>query len=103
LPAKITNRQGWAVDIYAAFEALRIQPTTANTCAVAAVLQKESTFHVEPAVPGLPAIARREIDARAASHGIPKVVVSAALRIPGPNGMRYGEGLEDTERDKIMR
>ena len=102
LPAKITNRQGWAVDIYAAFEALRIQPTTANTCAVVAVIEQESTFQVDPVVPGLPAIARREIDARAASHGIPKVVVSAALRIPGPNGMSYGERLEHVKTEKML-
>jgi len=102
LPAKITNRQGWAVDIYAAFEALRIQPTTANTCAVVAVIEQESTFQVDPEVPGLPAIARREIDARAASHGIPKVVVSAALRIPSPNGMSYGERLEHVKTEKML-
>ena len=102
LPAKIANRQGWAVDIYAAFEALRIQPTTANTCAVVAVIEQESTFQVDPAVPGLPAIARRQIDARAASHGVPKVVVSAALRIRSPNGMSYGERLEHVKTEKML-
>jgi hypothetical protein len=102
LPAKIANRQGWAVDIYAAFDALRIQPTTANTCAVVAVVEQESTFQVDPVVPGLPAIARRQIDARAASHGVPKVVVSAALRIPSPNGMSYGERLEHVKTEKML-
>jgi hypothetical protein len=102
LPAKIANRQGWAVDIYAAFEALRIAPTAANTCAVAAVIEQESTFRVDPAVPGLPAIARRQIDARAASHSIPKIVVSAALKIPSPNGMSYSERLEHVKTEKEL-
>jgi len=102
LPGKIANRQGWAVDIYAAFEALRIQPTTANTCAVVAVVEQESSFEADPVVPGLPVIARRQIDARAASHGIPKVVVSAALRIPSPNGMSYGERLEHVKTEKML-
>ncbi|HEX5048474.1 MAG TPA: DUF1615 domain-containing protein [Gammaproteobacteria bacterium] len=102
LPANIANRQGWAVDIHAAFEALRIAPTAANTCAVAAVIEQESTFRVDPAVPGLPAIARRQIDARAASHRIPKIVVSAALKIPSPNGMSYGERLEHVKTEKEL-
>ena len=102
LPAKITNRQGWAVDIYAAFEALHIQPTSANTCAVVAVVEQESTFQVDPMVPGLPTIARREIDARAASHGVPKFLVNAALRIPSPNGMSYGERLEHVKTEKTL-
>jgi hypothetical protein len=102
LPAKVANRSGWAVDIYAAFEALNIPATTANTCAVLAVAEQESSLQVDPVVPGLPAIARREIDARAASHGIPKLVVSAALEIRSPNGMSYSERLDHAKSEKAL-
>src|SRR5690349_18534447 len=66
LPDKLRNRDGWAVDIFAAFEALRIPATVQNACAVIAVGEQESNLQVDPPVPGLPAIARREIEARAA-------------------------------------
>src|SRR5688572_19274425 len=71
IPAKIANRDGWAIDIFAAMEALSIRPTAQNVCAVVAVTEQESTFQAHPPVPGLPAMARREIDTRAARYHIP--------------------------------
>ena len=44
------------------------QPTTENICAVIAVTEQESTFQVNPPVPGLPDIARKEIDTQAAGY-----------------------------------
>src|SRR5687767_9658922 len=79
LPVSAQIRDGWAVDIFAAFEALSIKPTAQNICAAIAVTEQESTFQVNPPVPQLPEIARGEIDARAARYNIPKMVVSAAL------------------------
>jgi len=101
LPPKAANRTGWAVDIYAALEALDISPTAANVCAVVAVAEQESSLRADPPVAGLPAIARREIEARAASRGIPRIVLRAALEIRSPNGMTYGERLDraKTERE----
>jgi hypothetical protein len=97
----VKNREGWAVDIFAAFEALSIRPTSENMCAVIAVTEQESTFQANPPVPGLPAIARREIDARAARYRIPKFLVDAALSVQSPNGKSYRERLEkvDTEQE----
>ena len=102
LPPKVANRSGWAFDIYAAFEALNIPATTANTCAVLAVAEQESNLQADPAVPGLPAIARREIEARAASHSIPMLVVNAALAIQSPNGMSYSERLDHAKTEKAL-
>jgi hypothetical protein len=101
MPATIANTEGWAIDIYAAFEVLSVPMTTEHICSVLAVTQQESDFQVDPAVPGLPAIARREIDARAESHHIPKLLVSAALDLRSPNGLSYGERLDRarTEQD----
>src|SRR5690349_18857669 len=53
LPESARNRNGWAIDIFAAFEALSIQPTPQNICAVIAITEQESTFQVNPPVPGL--------------------------------------------------
>ncbi|MEO7062789.1 MAG: DUF1615 domain-containing protein [Dokdonella sp.] len=101
MPAQAVDRRGWAVDIYAAFAAQDIEPTTANLCAVLAVADQESNFNVDPIVPGLPKIARAEIDRRAASMHVPQLLVSAALLIDSPNGKSYRERLEHvrTERD----
>lgn len=102
LPLKAGSRTGWAVDIFAAFEALDVPPTAENICAVIAVTEQESTFQVNPSVPGLPGIARREIDTRAASHGIPKLVVQAALELRSPSGASYRERLDSARTEKAL-
>jgi hypothetical protein len=102
LPKAVENRNGWAVDIFAAFEALSIQPTSQNICAVVAVTEQESTFQATPTVPGLPAIARREIDTRAARYKIPKMMVSAALELESPSGKSYRERLEKVKTEKEL-
>jgi Protein of unknown function (DUF1615) len=94
IPAGVSNRQGWAIDIFAAFEALKIAPTDDNICAVVAVTQQESTFQVTPVVPNLAKIARGEIEDRAARFHIPKLVVRAALEVSSPTGKSYNERLD---------
>jgi hypothetical protein len=102
MPAKVENAQGWAIDIFAAFEALKIPATTEHICGVLAVAEQESNYQVDPAVPGLPAIARREIEARAASHHIPGFMVAAALEIDSPDGLSYRERLERARTEKDL-
>ena len=93
LPDGLKDRAGWATDIYAAFAALGI-PTPENICATVAVTQQESGFQVDPAVPGLASIARKEIDKRREDAGIPKFALDAALAIPSANGKSYSERLD---------
>jgi len=100
IPARAGNRDGWAIDIFAAFEALELRPTPENICAVIAVTEQESTFQVNPPVPGLPAIAQREIDSRAKRYSIPSVMVKAALAIESPTGATYGERLDTVKTEK---
>ncbi len=101
MPASLRDRKGWAFDIYAAFAAQGIDPSTSNLCAVLAVADQESNFHADPAVPGLSAIARAEIDRRAQQHGIPLLLVHAALRFKSPDGRSYDQriGAVRTEQD----
>ena len=101
IPPAVANRDGWALDMFTAFEALDVRPTPRNICAVIAVIQQESGFQVDPAVPGLPAMARREIDERAARYHIPGALVSLALNTSSPDGRSYAERLRraKTERD----
>jgi hypothetical protein len=100
IPAKAVNRDGWAIDIFAAFESLGLRPTASNICAAIAVAEQESTFQANPPVPGLPAIAQREIDSRAERYNIPSVVVAAALAIESPTGATYRERLDTVKTEK---
>ena len=51
LPDKLAERAGWAADIHAAMEALHVELSEGNICAVVAVTEQESGFQVDPAVP----------------------------------------------------
>jgi len=101
LPPSLQDRTGWAADIYAAFATQGIAPSLANVCAVLAVTEQESGFRADPAIPGLPAIAWREVDSRAERVGVPKFVVRAALQLPSPDGRSYSDRIDTakTERD----
>lgn len=102
LPARTVDRQGWATDIYAAFAAQGIEPSTQNLCSVLAVTEQESTFQVDPPVPGLGKIARDEIDRRAAKVHVPGLLVSAALQVRSSNGKSYSERLNAARSEKEL-
>jgi hypothetical protein len=101
LPAGVTDPAGWARDIQVAFTSQDIPATPANLCAVIAVTEQESGFRADPSVPGLPKIARAEINRRAASLHVPDMLLNAALGIESPNGKTYNQRLDTvrTERD----
>lgn len=102
LPSGTRDAQGWATDIYAAFSALRLAPDDSNLCAALAVIAQESSFHADPVVPGLAAIARAEIDRRAGDLHIPKFAVSAALRLKSPDGRRYDERIAAVRSEREL-
>lgn len=102
LPAKLENRDAWAADIFMALESLGLPPSDTNSCAVIAIAQQESTLRVNPSVPGMPSIARKEIEARAASHHIPMMLVNAALSLGSPNGKTYSARLDDAKTEKDL-
>jgi hypothetical protein len=94
LPDGVTDRNGWAVDIYAAITALQVAPSPENICAAVGITEQESGFRVDPAVPGLAAIAWKEIDRQRERMGIPKLVLTAALALPSSNGKSYSERID---------
>lgn len=91
LPATLHDREGWARDIHAAFEAQELEPSASNLCAALAVVEQESTYRADPPVPGLAGIARAEIDRRAEKLHVPAFMVEAALRFHAPDGRTYAE------------
>ena len=100
LPAKTDDRAGWAADIHAALATLEQPSTPDNICAVLAVTAQESGFRADPAVPGLAAIAWKEIERRANEAGVPMIAVRAALALSSPGGRSYAERIDavTTER-----
>ena len=101
IPASVADREAWAADIYTPMAVLEIPVTPENVCAIVAVTEQESGFHVDPAIPDLPRIARAEIERRREKLGIPELVLDAALSVKSTNGKTYRERLDHvrTERD----
>jgi hypothetical protein len=102
MPGTVQDRQGWAKDIYTAFDTQDISPTTENLCSVLAITEQESTFQANPRVPGLGTIAQKEIDRRASSLHIPGFLVRTALNIRSPNGKTYNERLASAHTEKEL-
>jgi hypothetical protein len=102
LPDGVRDRDGWSTDVYAAFAALNIGATHENVCATIAIISQESGFQVDPVVPGLAGIARREIDKRRETAGIPKLAVDAALALPSSNDKSYGDRLDAVRTEQQL-
>lgn len=101
IPRTVADRAGWAADLHAAFASLDIEPSVSNFCAAIAVIEQESTFQADPAVPNLPAIAWKEIERQREKLGIPSLVLRAALSLTSSDGRSYHDRIDaaKTERD----
>ncbi len=101
IPPNTSERSAWANDIYNALDHLKIAANIPNFCAAIAITEQESTFRANPPVPGLAAIAWREIDAKSERAGVPKLLVHTALLLPSSNGKSYSERIDavSTEND----
>ena len=102
LPRGVADRAGWVTDLYAAYTALKIDPSRENVCAVIAVTEQESGFQVDPVIPHLGAIARREIDKRAEHAGVPLTIVHEVLQLDSPNGRSYADRIDHARTEKDL-
>lgn len=102
IPATVSDKTGWADDIYAAFNAQQIEPTKENVCAVVAVITQESNFQVNPVVPGMPQIAWKEIHNRADHTLVPWLLVKGALDLKSPTGRSYAERIDRARTEKDL-
>ncbi len=102
LPGGVSDRAGWAADIFNAFAALRIPATTENFCTAIAVIEQESTFQADPAVPGLSRIAWAEIETRRKHYGMPKLLLDAALAKTSRDGRSYKVRIDTLRTEKQM-
>lgn len=102
LPAGVRDKSGWSADLHAAFSALGLTHAAETYCTAVAVVEQESGFQVDPVVPGLPDIVRRELERRADKYGIPMLLVSAALLKASPDGRSYGQRIDALKTEKQL-
>ncbi|MDP9010598.1 MAG: DUF1615 domain-containing protein [Pseudomonadota bacterium] len=102
LPRNVQDRAGWATDMYAAFTVLTVTPNRENICAVVAVVEQESGFRVDPVIPGLGVIARKEIQSRAARAHVPMLIVNGVLQLKSSDGRSYGERIDAAKTEKDL-
>jgi hypothetical protein len=102
MPRNVPDRAGWATDMYAALTVLTITPNHENICAVVAVIEQESGFRVDPAIPGLGVIARKEINSRAARAHVPMLIVNGVLQLKSSDGRSYGERIDAAKTEKDL-
>jgi len=102
IPKGVSDRAGWITDIYAGFTVQDLAPTRESVCAVVAVIEQESNFQVNPVIPGLGAIAWREIDSRAQRVGVPRILLHGALALRSPNGKTYSERIDAARTEKDL-
>jgi hypothetical protein len=101
LPPALADRSGWAADIVAAFEAIKIPQSKDNICAVLAEIGQESSFQTDPVVFGLTQIVRKAREENRERYGIPQWLMERSLAVNSPNGRTYNERIDalKTEND----
>ena len=103
VPPEKKDREGWAQDVLAALEAHRQYPSAVSVCSVLAVIEQESGFEPNPAVPGLARIVQERLEAYAnklGPLGPPTIKALLEGRAPGET-QTFEQRLKQvkTERD----
>jgi hypothetical protein len=65
----VKDREGWATDVLAALEAHQFPEDPDTVCQVLAIIEQESNFQENPAVPGLPRMIKAELEKRVGKLG----------------------------------
>ncbi|MEQ1504171.1 MAG: DUF1615 family protein [Myxococcota bacterium] len=99
----VKDRAGWAGDVRSGLLTAGMTPDASNVCQVLAVIEQESGYAADPAVPGLGRIARAEIEAKLSPLGPLSGLGADWLLSAKPEGQTktFGERLDaaKTERD----
>ena len=101
LPSNLSDKDGWAADIYTPMAVLELPLTPDNICAILSVTEQESGFKADPAVPNLGKLAWAEIERQREKVGIPAIALDAALSIKSKTGASYRQRIDaaKTERE----
>lgn len=102
MPASLSDKEGWAADIYTPMAVLEIPLTPDNICAILSVTEQESTFRADPPIPNLAKIAWAEIERQRAKVGIPTFVLDAALSIKSKTGATFRERIDAAKTERQL-
>jgi uncharacterized protein DUF1615 len=109
VPAKVKEREGWAEDVLAALESHRIHPSLQAVCSVLAVIEQESGFQPNPAVPGLARIVQQRLDTYAdklGPFGPPALAALLGGKAPGEKrtfAQRLEQVRSERDLDRVFR
>jgi hypothetical protein len=94
LPNVAVDKDGWSQDIFQAFYTQKINLSKENVCAAIAIINQESSFQVEPKIPGLSQIVKKELEARREKYHVPEWILEKALNNTSPNGKTYSQRIK---------
>ncbi|MBE4747095.1 DUF1615 domain-containing protein [Corallococcus sp. ZKHCc1 1396] len=111
LPAKVkgAEREAWARDVLAALDAEAEPASPSVVCQVLAVIEQESGFQADPAVPGLARLVRQKLDATAGKLGplgrrvLEEVLASKAKGAKRSFGARLDAARSERDLDRLFR
>lgn len=111
LPAKVKGeeREGWARDVLAALDAEAQLPSPSVVCQVLAVIEQESGFQADPAVPGLAKLVRQKLDSTAGKLGplgrrvLEEVLAAKPKGAKRSFGARLDAARSERDLDRLFR
>lgn len=89
IPTHVKEREGWARDVLTALEAEEVFPSPMTVCSVLAVIEQESGFQADPAVPNLSRLVRKRLEDHADTLGpLGRKALSSVLSGKAPGQKR---------------
>ncbi|AGC42127.1 hypothetical protein MYSTI_00778 [Myxococcus stipitatus DSM 14675] len=89
IPPHVKEREGWARDVLTALEAEEVFPSPMTVCSVLAVIEQESGFQADPAVPNLSRLVRKRLEDHADTLGpLGRKALSSVLAGKAPGQKR---------------
>ena len=102
LPSTLSDREGWAADIYTPMAVLELALTPDNICAIVSVTEQESGFKADPPVPNLGKLAWAEIERQRERLGVPAIALDAALSIKSRTGASYRQRIDEAKTERQL-
>ena len=102
LPAALSDKDGWAADIYTPMSVLDLPLTPDNICAVVSVTEQESGFKADPVVPNLDKAAWAEIERQRERLGVPAIALDVALSVKSKTGASYRRRIDEARTERQL-